>query len=106
MVSQIYPTELQLNNANFFDTEAPFSDLDLSIVSSKIVYDKRDDLNFEIVNFLSLSRDVLRSPSYGIYFSQLIRFTRVCSDVGDFNNRHKLLTSNLLKQCQAPDKSV
>ena len=27
MVSHIYPTELQLNKANSFDTEAPFSDL-------------------------------------------------------------------------------
>ena len=54
MVGQIYPTELQLNKANSFHTEAPFLDLNLSItngiVSSKI-YDKRDDFNFEIVNF-------------------------------------------------------
>ena len=54
MVGQIYPTELQLNKANSSDTEAPFLDLNLSItngiVSSKI-YDKRDDFNFEIVNF-------------------------------------------------------
>ena len=28
MVSQIYPTELQLNKTNSFDTEAPFWDLD------------------------------------------------------------------------------
>ena len=46
---QIYPTELQLYQADSFDTEAPFLDLDLSItngiVSSKI-YDKRDDFNF------------------------------------------------------------
>ena len=49
MVSRIYPTELQLNKANSFDTEAPFLDLKLSItngiVSSKI-YDKWDDFNF------------------------------------------------------------
>ena len=48
-VGQIYPTELQLNKANSFDTEALFLDLHLSItngiVSSKI-YDKRDDFNF------------------------------------------------------------
>ena len=54
MVGQIYPTELQLNKANSSDTEAPFLDLNLSItngiVSSKI-YDKRDDFDFEIVNF-------------------------------------------------------
>ena len=46
MVNQIYPPELQLNKANTSDTEAPSSDLHLSVsncfVSSKI-YDKRDD---------------------------------------------------------------
>ena len=54
MVGQIYSTELQLNKANFSDIEAQFLDLNLSItngiVSSKM-YDKRDDFNFEIVNF-------------------------------------------------------
>ena len=54
MVNQIYPPELQLNTANTSDTEAPFLDLHLSIsngfVSSKI-YDKRDDFDFDIVNF-------------------------------------------------------
>ena len=55
MVGQIYPTELQVNKANSSHTEAPLLDLNLSItngiVSSKI-YDKQDDFNFEIVNFL------------------------------------------------------
>ena len=79
MVIQIYPTELQLNKANSSDTENPFLDLNLSItngiVSSKI-YDKRDDFNFEIVNFPFLDGYVPCSPSYGIYISQLIRFAR------------------------------
>ena len=101
MVGQIYPTELQLNKANSSDTEAPFLDLNLSItngfVSSKI-YDKRDDFNFEIVNFPFLDGDVPRSPSYGVYISQLIRFARVCSNVDDFNNRNLFLTAKLLKQ--------
>ena len=70
MEGQIYPTELQLNKANSTDTEAPFLDLNLSItngiVSSKI-YDKRDDFNFEIVNFPFLDGDVPRSPSYDVF---------------------------------------
>ena len=70
MVGQIYPTELQLNKTNSSDTVAPFLDLNLSItnglVSSKI-YDKRDDFNFEIVNFPFLDGDVPRSPSYYVY---------------------------------------
>ena len=91
MVGQIYLTELQLNKANSSDTEAPFLDLNLSItngiVSSKI-YDKRGHFNFEIVNIPFLDGDVPRSPSYGVYISQLIRFARMCSNVNDFNNRH------------------
>ena len=51
MVSQIYPSELQLTKANTSDTEAAFLDLHLSIsndiVATKI-YDKRDDFDFEI----------------------------------------------------------
>ena len=53
MVSQVYPSELQLNKANNSDTEVEFLDLHLSIsndiVSTKI-YNERDDFNFEIVN--------------------------------------------------------
>ena len=101
MVSQIYPSELQLNKANASDTEAAFLDLHLSIsndiVSTKI-YDKRDDFDFEIVNFPFLDGDVPRSTSYGVYISQLIRFARASSYVADFNTRNKLLTQKLLKQ--------
>ena len=66
------------------------------IVSSKI-YDKQHDSNFEIVNFTFLGENVPRSPSYGVYISQLIRFARVCSNVDDFNNRNLFLTAKLLK---------
>ena len=80
MVNQMYPSELKLNKAITSDTEAPFLDLHLSIsngfVSSKI-YDKRDDFDFDIVNFPFLDGDVPRRPSYGVYISQLIRFARV-----------------------------
>ena len=67
------------------------------IVSTKI-YDKRDDFDFEIVNFPFLDGDVPRSTSYGVYISQLIRFARASSYVADFNTRNKLLTQKLLKQ--------
>ena len=63
MVSQIYPSELQLNKANTSDTEAAFLDLHLSIsnnIVSTNIYDKHDDFDFEIVNFPLLDRDVPR----------------------------------------------
>ena len=100
MVNRTYPPDLQLNKANT-DTEAPFLDLHLSIsngfVSSKI-YEKRDDSDFDTVNFLFLDGDFPRSTSYGVYISQLIRFARVSSHVADFNARNKSLTAELLQQ--------
>ena len=59
LISQIYPPpppppELQLNKANSSDTEAAFLDLHLSIVDGFVsckIYDKRDNFDFEIVNF-------------------------------------------------------
>ena len=101
MIGQIYPTELQLNEVNSSNTEAPFLDLDLSItngIASSVIYDRQDDFKFERVNFPFLDGDVPRSPSYGVYISQLIRFVRVCSNVDYFNNTNQFLTAKLLKQ--------
>ena len=67
-------------------------------ISSSKIYDKRDDFNFEIVNFPFLDGDVPLSCSFCVYISQLIRFARVCSSVDDFNNRNLFLTAKLLKQ--------
>ena len=49
-------------------------------VSSKI-YDKRDDFDFDIVNFPFLDGDVPRRALYGVYVSQLIRFAKICNHV-------------------------
>ena len=101
MVSQIYPSELQPDKANTFDTEAAFLDLHLSIsndIDSTKIYDKRDDFDFEIFNFPFLDGNDPRSTSYGVFISQLIRFARTSSHVADFNTRNELLTQKLLKQ--------
>ena len=63
-----------------------------------MIYDKRYDFDFEIVNFPFLDGDVPRSTSYGVYISQLIRFARASSYSADFNTHNKLLTQELLKQ--------
>ena len=66
MVSQIYPSDLQLNKTNTSHTEATFYDLHLSIsnniVSTKI-YDKRDDFDLQIVIIPFIDDDVPLSTS-------------------------------------------
>ena len=39
--------------------------------------------------------DVPRRASYDVYFSQLIRFARVCNHVADFNARNICFTAKL-----------
>ena len=66
MVSQIYHSELQLNKANTSDTEVAFLNLYLSIsneIAFTKIYEKRENFDFEIVNFSILNGDVLRSTS-------------------------------------------
>ena len=96
-VSYIYPKELKLNKTNVSCTSVSFLDLDLNIsndiVTSK-VYDKRDDFDFQIVNYPHLDGDVPRATSYGVYILQLIRFARACSSVEDFNLVILLLLKN------------
>ena len=101
MVQRVYPAELQLNKANASDTETAFLYLNLSIHKDTVstnIYDKRDDFDFDMVNFSFLDGDVPRRPSYGVYISQRIRFARASLHVNDFNNRNKFLTAKRLKQ--------
>ena len=52
LISQMYPSKIQLNKASSTKTEAPYLDLHLSILDGFIIgktYDKRDDFDFEIV---------------------------------------------------------
>ena len=74
MVNRIYPSELQLHTANVSDTEASLFDLHLSTSDEFVkttIYEKRDDFDFDIVNFLFLDGDVPGSTSCGVYISQL-----------------------------------
>ena len=68
------------------------------IFFSTKIYDKRDDFDFEIINFPIIDGDVPRSTFYGVYISQLIRFAKASSHTADFIIRNKLLTQKLLKQ--------
>ena len=93
MVSQIYPSELQLNKVNTSDTEASFLDLHLSIsndiVSTKI-YDKRDDFDFEIVNFpFKMVMFLALHPMESIYLNSFVLLEHLAM----------LLTSTLAINC-------
>ena len=83
------------------NTSCSFLDLHLFNDNGELkfrVYDKRDDFNFEIVNYPHLSSNIPSGPAYGVYISRLIAFLRICNNFTDFSERHKLLVTKLIKQ--------
>ena len=48
------------------------------------LYDKRDNFNFPIVNFLFICSNIPAAPVHGVYISQLIRYSRACGSYQDF----------------------
>ena len=57
-----------------------------------------NSFGFPIVNFPWLIGDVSRLPSYGIYISQLVRFSRCYTSVLDFHSKNLQITLKLLTQ--------
>ena len=55
-----------------------------------------DYLNFSIVNFPFICSNLPAAPEYGVYISQLIRYSRACGSYEDFLDRGLLLTRKLL----------
>ena len=101
-INIIYPVELEIKDTTDADHHALYLDLLLKYDNLNRLqvqlYDKRDDFNFDIVNFPFLSSNIPRSTAYGVFVSQLIRYARASSLYEDFIMRSQLLTSKLLKQ--------
>ena len=86
-IPNTYPLELTLKRTSESDTKLSYLDISISICSSKYVtevYDKRDDFNFNIVNFPYMSSNIPANPTYGVYISQLIRISRICDTFQGF----------------------
>ena len=97
----IYPESLKLNKENATDTSATFLDLEITVVNKTFktkLYDKRDAFNFEIVNFPNLSGNIPSKTSYGVFISQLIRYSMACMDYNDFIIRCRSLVEKLTQQ--------
>jgi len=60
------------------------------------LYDKRDDFNFPTVNFPFICSNIPAAPAYGVYLSQMIRYSRACGSYQDFLDSGLLLTRKLL----------
>ena len=101
-VDRIYPIELEIKDTTDTDRFVSYLDLHLEVDSEDRLrtklYDKRDDFNFLIVNSPFICSNIPAAPAYGVYISQMIRYSRACGSYQDFLDRGLLLTRKLLNQ--------
>ena len=87
-VDRMYLIELEIKDTTDTDWSASYIDLHLEFDSEgrlrTNLYVKRDDFNFPIVNFPFICSNILAASAYGIYISQLIRYSRACGSYQDF----------------------
>ena len=85
----IYPNELEVKDTTDFQKSASYLDIHLEIDNGgrlkTRLYDKRDDFTFPIVNFPFISSNIPASPAYGVYISQLIRYSTACVQYSEFD---------------------
>jgi hypothetical protein len=86
-VHRIYPIELEIKDTTDTDRSVSYLDLHLEVDSEGLyrakLYDKRDNFNFPIVNFPFICSNISAAPAYGVYISQLIRYSRACGSYLD-----------------------
>ena len=60
------------------------------------MYNKMDGFNFEVINFPFLESNIHSNITYLAFFSQLLRYARICNNYIDFKNRYKILSQKLI----------
>ena len=104
-MSDIYPKELALVPDDSDGLHAPFLTLNLPIkegVVTASIFDKRDDFDFPIVNFPTLTGNIPKKCSYGVFVGEAVRYARACTYYDDFEERTLLLVNKLMKQYYKP----
>ena len=79
--------ELTLKQTTESDTKLSYLDVSISICHGKFVtevYDKKDNFNFNIVNYPFMCSNIPARPTYGVHISQLIRINRICDKLNTF----------------------
>ena len=84
----IYPESIPLTAGCIENNKDTFLDLDITIEENRFItkiYHKVDDFDFEEVNFPFPTNNMSDHITYNSFYSQLVRFSSVCSKFNDFD---------------------
>ena len=94
----IYHSSLLLEESDFGYHYDHFLDLNIRIVNGRFVigiYHKVDDFDFEVISFPFPSSNIHSQVGYTSFYSQLVRYFRLCNNITDFIVRVKMLKNKL-----------
>ena len=101
IAKDIYDNTLLLESSTCSYNQDTFLDLYIRVVDHKCItgiYHKVDDFNFEVISYPFPQSNVHSMLGYSTYYSQLIRFFRLCNNINDFLFRAKFSYSKLVKR--------
>ena len=101
LFTDIYPTEMVIKNTNISEKHVTYLDLEIEVIGNRFIYktyDKRNDFNFPIINYPNLRGNIPIKAAYGVFISQLVRYSSINLEVEDFIQDVKALVSKLVKQ--------
>ena len=101
IAKRIYHNSLPLEESEFGYHYDNFLDLCIRIHNNQFligIYHKVDDFNFEVINFPFPESNIHSKIAYNAFYSQLVRFFRLCNNLNDFSRRVQLLFRKLKKR--------
>lgn len=87
IAKSIYPNSIPLTQSNNNNHVENFLDLNIRIINDKCtlkIYHKVDDFNFNVINFPFPDSNIDNRITYNCFYSQLVRFCKICSKLEDF----------------------
>ena len=101
IAKDIYPASLELTQENDDLSQATVLDMHVKISEGWFttkVYNKTDSFPFEVISLPFLESNISDKICYKVFYSQVLRYQRLCSNLGDFVDRTKMLADVLLKR--------
>ena len=99
--TDIYPESIPLTTGCIENDKDTFLDLDITLEENRFItkiYNKVDDFDFEVVSFPFPTSNMSDHITYNSFYSQLVRFSSVCSKFNDFDIRSRNLLESLLNR--------
>ena len=100
-ITDIYDNTLILEGSTCSYKRDNVLDLYIRVIDDKFVtgiYHKVDDFNFEVISYPFPDSNIHSSLGYSTFYSQLIRFHRLCNNKSDFLFRAKRIYEKLINR--------